>query len=113
MHEYRDRIENGNFPINKSYTLNNDDVIRRDCNFSLQCNQELIIKEIEKKYNIIFSEYFSKEIFKLKKYENDGLLNFDKDYIKITTIGRYFVRHVCKIFDTFIGDDDLYEVHGP
>ena len=113
LHEYREKIGKGIFPISKAYTLNQDDEIRRDCNYSLQCNQELNINEIERKYNISFSDYFPNELLKLKKYEKHGLVDIKNNEIKVTNIGRYFVIKICQIFDTFIGEDGLYEVHGP
>ena len=112
LHEYRDSVEKGIFPISKNYELNHNDIIRRDCNFSLQCNQVLDMKKIEKNYNIDFNNYFSKEIKKIKKYELSGFLKIEDNKIIVTTLGRYFVRHICQIFDTFINDDLEYKVHG-
>jgi len=112
LHEYRNKIREGIFPISKSYVLSNDDIIRRDCNFELQCNQRLYTNKINKKYNVNFSEYFSKEIIKLKELERKGLLSYTDNLITVTTVGRYFVRHICRIFDKFLDDNSAYEVHG-
>lgn len=112
LHEYRDSVEKGKFPISKNYELNNNDIIRRDCNFSLQCNQVLDIKKIQEDYNIDFYSYFAKEIDKIKKYELAGFVKLEDNKILVTTLGRYFVRHICQIFDTFIDDELEYKVHG-
>jgi oxygen-independent coproporphyrinogen-3 oxidase len=112
LHEYRNKIREGIFPISKSYVLSNDDIIRRDCNFELQCNQRLYTNKINKKYNINFSDYFSKEVIKLKELERKGLLSYTDNLITVTTVGRYLVRHICRIFDKFIDDNSAYEVHG-
>ena len=112
LHEYRNKIREGVFPISKSYVLSNDDIIRRDCNFELQCNQRLYTNKINKKYNINFSEYFSKEIKKLKELEKKGLLSYTDNLIAVTTVGRYFVRHICRVFDQFLDDNSVYKVHG-
>ncbi len=40
------------------------------------------------------------------------MLNLNNDYIRVTTCGRYFVRHICQIFDTFFDYNKEYEIHG-
>ena len=92
--------------------MSRDDLIRRECNFSLQCNQILDIKKIEQNYNIVFKDYFKNEINKINLLVKKGFLVFDKDKIKVTTLGRYFVRHICQVFDTFINEETDYKVHG-
>ena len=110
--EYKKSIENNIFPIARHYKLSRDDVIRRTCNFSLQCNQMLDIKSINKEYNVNFVEYFKKEIPKIKLLEEKGFLSYNDDFIIVKTLGRYFIRHICQIFDTFLDDDSLYQIHG-
>lgn len=112
LNEYRDTVKLGKFPISKSYLLSQDDIIRRECNFHLQCNQRLDIKEINLKFDIDFSNYFKNEIIKLQELEKQKMLIITKDQIKVTTLGRYFVRHICQVFDTFFDQSKKYEVHG-
>ena len=66
--------------------------------------------ELNRKIN--FSEYFSKEIKKLKELEKKGLLSYTDNLIAVTTVGRYFVRHICRVFDQFLDDNSVYKVHG-
>ena len=110
--EYREIVNSGKFPISRGYVLNKDDIIRRECNFSLQCNQVLDINYISDKYKIDFKNYFKKEMQQLEKKQDEGMLNFNNNYIKVTTYGRYFVRHICQIFDTFFDYSKEYEIHG-
>ena len=98
--------------LSKNYILNNDDIIRRECNFELQCNQVLNIKKINEKYKIDFTKYFSEETKKLKDLEKKGFLHLTNNQIKVTTVGRYFVRHICRVFDKFLNENSQYEVHG-
>jgi len=94
-------------------------MIRRACNFSLQCNQILDINFINKKYNINFDEYFKKEISRLIILEKKGFLTYTDDIILVTTLGRYFIRHICQVFDVFLNEDfnidpkkSVYKIHG-
>ena len=112
LKEYQEIVNSGKFPISRGYVLNKDDIIRRDCNFSLQCNQVLDINYISEKYKINFKNYFKEEIQQLEKKQDLGMLNLNNDFIKVTTYGRYFVRHICQIFDTFFDYNKEYEIHG-
>ena len=109
---YKEDVNSGKFPISRGYVLNDDDLIRRDCNFSLQCNQILNFEEISEKYKINFKDYFKKELLELKKQEKDGFIEINESKIKVTTYGRYFIRHICQIFDTFFDYNKEYEIHG-
>jgi oxygen-independent coproporphyrinogen-3 oxidase len=110
--EYKDNIEKNIFPIAKHYELSKDDLIRRECNFSLQCNQILDINFINKKYNINFEDYFETEISRLLILKKKEFLTFSDNLILVTTLGRYFIRHICQVFDTFLEDGSEYKIHG-
>ena len=112
LKEYRQDVNEGRFPIRRGYLLTRDDIIRREVNFSLQCNQVIEIDKINKKYNIEFSNYFKREIDLLKKREDEGLLIISDKKIESTIHGRYFIRHMCQIFDTFFDYSKEYEIHG-
>ena len=58
----------------------------------------------------LLAEYFIKQ--KIKEYEKSGFLSLVNNKIQVTTLGRYFVRHICQIFDTFIDEESEYKVHG-
>ncbi len=110
--EYSKFVINGQFPINKKYILSNDDIIRRDCNFSLQCNQKLNFSEISEKYSINFNTYFKNELNSLKKFESQKFIELNSKELKVTTLGRYFVRHICQVFDNIIDPKQKYQIHG-
>ena len=37
------------------------------------------------------------------------MLNLNNDYIISKNLGRYFVRHICQIFDTFFDYNKEYD----
>jgi oxygen-independent coproporphyrinogen-3 oxidase len=113
LKEYISSVENNNIPLHKFYHLSNEDEIRRYCNYEIQCNQFLEFEKVEKKFNINFTDYFSNEIKKLKNFENKGFININQDSIEVNLIGRFFVRHICQVFDKFLDDKSDYEIHGP
>lgn len=112
LKEYNSEVTENKFPVRRGYVLQQDDLIRRDVNFSLQCNQIIDFNEINKKFNINFKEYFKKELEIFKQRELEGLVKINDTKIESTLKGRYFVRHLCQIFDTFFDYNKEYEIHG-
>ena len=113
LKEYIKSIEDGKIPIRKFYELSKEDEIRRYCNYQIQCNQNLNFKDVEQKYNIDFEEYFSKELFELNKFAKDGFIIIENKKLKVLLLGRFYIRHICQVFDKFLDENKKYEVHGP
>ena len=100
--DYAASVTQGKFPIYRGYKLNNDDIIRRDIIHHLRTYFSVNFSEFEKKYNIIFKEYFREEKNKLAEFEKDGILMNSDTSINITEIGKNFAPLVCRAFDKFI-----------
>jgi oxygen-independent coproporphyrinogen-3 oxidase len=102
LEEYYERIEQGELPIARGTKLSVDDLLRRIIIQMLMCNFELSVRSLELAYPITFTEYFAKEIEKLKVLEQDGLLHIDKDWITVTPKGRLLIRNICMVFDRYL-----------
>jgi oxygen-independent coproporphyrinogen-3 oxidase len=100
--EYYKRIDAHEFPILRGFRLNRDDIIRRDVINNICTNFSLDIHNMEKKYNIIFNNYFQKEIVSLDSFVQDGILKISDNKIIITSLGKNFLRHVCMVFDNYL-----------
>jgi oxygen-independent coproporphyrinogen-3 oxidase len=100
-----------NFPIERGHKMSKDDIVRREVIFRLICDRTLGWEEIEEKYKINHKKYFQHEIQALKPFINDDIINVSDGIIDITSLGKYFVRHVCKIFDKYLRNK-TYEMHG-
>jgi oxygen-independent coproporphyrinogen-3 oxidase len=102
LEEYYERIEQGELPIARGTKLSVDDLLRRIIIQMLMCNFELSVRSLELAYPITFTEYFAKEIERLKAFEQDGLLHIDKDWITVTPKGRLLIRNICMVFDRYL-----------
>ena len=51
---------------------------------------------------IDFRSYFATELAQLREYANDGLVEFDGDWIVVTPRGRLLVRILCMVFDKYL-----------
>lgn len=98
------------FPVERGYKMSPDDFIRRDIIFRLLCDYEVDFSVIEEKYNLNVYSYFQKELVKLSPYITDNLVTLDGKFLKVTSEGKFCVRHICKCFDFYYSDE--YKIHG-
>ena len=61
--------------------------------------------EIEDRYQIDFSRYFSKELLRLRLLSADGLVVLSAGHIKLTPVGRLLMRNVAMSFDAYLGGE--------
>jgi oxygen-independent coproporphyrinogen III oxidase len=99
LKDYYQAIDSGILPTYKGYTLNQEDILRRDVVMGIMSGTGVDKQEIEQKYLIDFNQYFAHEMQELKSLENDGLVKLSNQFITITEIGRLLVRNIAVIFD--------------
>ncbi|HEY6193879.1 MAG TPA: oxygen-independent coproporphyrinogen III oxidase [Candidatus Eisenbacteria bacterium] len=100
--DYASALAAGRFPIERGYTLDEDDVVRRHVITQLMCNAHLDIHDVERRFGLSFREAFATELAELTgrdSYVADGLVTVSDHAIELTTLGRLFVRNVCMVFD--------------
>ena len=110
LNEYCETVSKGNFPILRGYKLTIDDMIRLDIINMILCSYCLNFEEIENRYKINFNMYFEKELLSLNEFVEDGMIESNPNEIRVTDLGRGFLRHICKIFDCFLNDDKIYKI---
>ena len=69
------------------------------------CQFELSIEAVEEAHLIKFSEYFAKEMETLAALRDDGLVEWDSEWITVTPRGRLLVRVVAMAFDRHLQND--------
>ncbi|OGB21036.1 MAG: oxygen-independent coproporphyrinogen III oxidase [Burkholderiales bacterium RIFCSPLOWO2_02_FULL_57_36] len=96
---YYQHLDAGELPLEKGYSLTQDDVMRRRIIMELMCSSPVDFGAINAAYGIDFRSYFAGELELLKPCEAAGLIGIDADGIKVTPTGRLFVRAVGMVFD--------------
>jgi oxygen-independent coproporphyrinogen III oxidase len=99
---YYQAIDEGRLPVFRGYTLDEDDVMRRDIIMQMMCRFEIDKMRISTKYEIDFDDVFADAIEQLQPAVDDGLVIDDGRYIRATEIGRYFVRNLAMPFDRYL-----------
>ena len=92
--EWHDLVDAGKLPIVRGHQLSQDDVQRRATIMQLMCNLELSLTDVP------FS--IAEAVERLRPLEEDGLITIDAERLRVTPLGRYFVRNVCMAFDAYL-----------
>ena len=95
----------GHLPIIKGHRLNDDDRLRRLVIINIMCNLELPWNLTVPEFGAPANELLAASLKALPPLVDDGLVEVDDHGLRITEKGRYFVRNVAMIFDTYLGQD--------
>jgi oxygen-independent coproporphyrinogen-3 oxidase len=88
--EYRAAIERGALPIARIRALSGDDRLRREVIFQIMCNLRADTAP------------FADADAALQRLADDGIVERKGTQIKVTTLGRPFMRHVAACFDPYL-----------
>jgi len=88
----------------RGYRLSADDLLRRELIGRLLCHTVVRKNEMEKEFGIAFDDYFASDLKSLDEAQADGLVEIDTSEIRVTALGRVFIRNVAMAFDRYLGD---------
>ena len=104
LEEYYQRIDSGQFALERGVELEPDDLLRNEIITQLMCHFSLDIEALESSWKFDFSAHFRPEIEDLARMQKDGLLQFDGKHLQILPAGRLLVRNICMVFDRYLRD---------
>ena len=104
---YEKVVEEGGLPTERGYELSPDDHVRRHVITALMCTFHVSFPDLAERFGIDAPTYFASELAGLRDLEEDGfvkLIDVDQPTGRIEVIGkgRFFVRNVCMLFDTYL-----------
>ncbi len=91
----------------RGYRLSADDVIRRAVIGRLLCHTVIPKREVESEFSIKFDEYFESELARLEDSAADGLVTLAPAEIRVTPLGRIFIRNVAMVFDRYLHEQQM------
>lgn len=100
--EYYARIDSGKAATNVGYRMTRDDHIRKETIMQIMCNLEIDKRRVEEIFGIVFDEYFSDDLLKLKPFIAEGLVDADAEKISVTRSGILIIRNVAMCFDAYL-----------
>jgi len=102
LDDYYAALDAARLPVSRGLELSADDVLRRAVIQALMCHFRLSIESIELAHLIDFRQYFAAELADLRRLAGEGLLDFDGDWIVVTSKGRLLVRVIAMVFDRYL-----------
>jgi len=100
--DYEAAIASGALPSNRGKTMNPDDHIRKEVINLIMCHGLVDIPAFERRYALVFDQYFALELERLRTLQADGLVQIDSERIVLTSVGRLLMRTVAMIFDAYL-----------
>lgn len=102
--DYLAALETDRLPVARGWTLDADDLVRRDIIMALMCHGRVDFAAIEGAHGVRMREAFAEELARLRPMADDGLVALAQDAIEVTAAGWYVVRAVALVFDRYLRD---------
>jgi oxygen-independent coproporphyrinogen-3 oxidase len=91
----------------RGYRLSEDDELRRALIGRLLCHTVIFKREIEREFAIAFDEYFAAELDRLAEARKEGLVALQDEEVRVTPLGRIFIRNIAMVFDRYLHDQQM------
>jgi oxygen-independent coproporphyrinogen III oxidase len=105
--DYQSAVEARGAATMRGYRLDQDDLLRRAVITRLLCHAVILKREIESEFHIQFDDYFSEELAELAPMRDDGLVLLSSDEIRVTPLGRIFIRNLAMPFDRYLREQKM------
>jgi oxygen-independent coproporphyrinogen-3 oxidase len=102
LEPYQAAVASRGLATMRGYRLTADDRIRRSVINRLLCHTVIPKADVEREHSLRFDEYFRPEIERLKEFRSDGLVRLNPGEIRVTGLGRVFIRNVAMVFDAYL-----------
>jgi oxygen-independent coproporphyrinogen III oxidase len=99
LSEYRDAVTAGRLPIERGLHVTPEDQLRRAAITQVMCELRLDKRAFSAAWNIDFDDYFAAALPQMEEMRQDGLLALQGDELRVTEIGRLFLRNIAMLFD--------------
>ena len=96
--DYYKALDEGKWPIAKGHVLTAEDKLRRSMIMELMCHLEVPLS---------WMESFEKEERELEPMVQEGFLKRDSQKLRVTELGRVFLRNIGMVFDAYLSKETL------
>ena len=103
MNAYEAAIDAGKLPFERGVVLNDDDKIRQYVIMELMSNFKLDIKRFEKRFGLVFKDYFADALEVLAPFVEDDIIEISDSYITCNETGTLLIRNIAMPFDAYMG----------
>lgn len=100
--DYQKALDAGRLPIVKGMHLSQDDKLRRKVITHMMCNLELPYDLTCADFGVSVTDALGSELERLRPFADEGFVEFDPVGLKVTTLGRFFIRNLCMELDAYL-----------
>jgi oxygen-independent coproporphyrinogen-3 oxidase len=100
--DYKRQVTNNGFAVVRGVAVSTDDKLRREVIERLMCDLTVDLAEILSRYDKP-ADFFAEESARLDSFQRDGLVSVNGTRITVSEQGRFLVRTICAVFDTYLG----------
>ncbi len=107
--EYIKSVNSGHIPVMRGYTLNEKEQITREVITDLMCNEQVDWQQIASRLQRSAGEIKTATAYSeatMKRFEEDGIIYFDKQKIVMREKGSPFIRNVAASLDSLLINTD-------
>lgn len=99
---YEEAIAAGHLATERGLRITRDDRIRRAAISAVMCDLELDRAAFAREWGIDFELYFTDTLIALQPLQQDGLVVISSAAIRVTELGRIFLRNIAMCFDAYL-----------
>ncbi len=99
---YGQALRDGRLPVARGYHLSREDRLRRHVIMELMCNLHLDLGQLSADWSIDAATHFAPELARLRPMADDGLVELRSDHLRVTPLGRWFLRNLAMTFDAYL-----------
>jgi len=107
LKDYYRSLDHNELPVERGKCLTPDDKIRQFTINSLMCHFKLDKKDFLERFGKPFDEYFAEEQPHIQYCLEDGLIEADNRAIRVSELGKIFIRNICMGFDYYLRKQKL------
>jgi oxygen-independent coproporphyrinogen-3 oxidase len=100
--DYQAAVESGKLAAFRGCFLSADDLRRKWVIQEIMCRFVLDYATFDTQFNEKFETYFAEELPRLAPFFSDGILVAGERSVRVTDLGRIFIRNVAMVFDAYL-----------
>lgn len=102
---YEAQVAAGGLPIERGLTVRAEDLMRRDLITRIMCDLVVDAERFGQDWQLDFYSTFAAAIGQLPEMVDDGLVEWDGRVLRVTQLGRIFLRNIAMLFDAYLAQE--------
>ncbi|MEM1229553.1 MAG: oxygen-independent coproporphyrinogen III oxidase [Pseudomonadota bacterium] len=102
LHDYYEALDADRLPLARGLVTSHDDRVRQSVISDLMCRLEVSQAAFTERSGVPLQTYFAQSWTALEALADLGLVTLSKQGIRVTSLGRYFLRNICMCFDAYL-----------